>query len=60
LGINDKFFKTETRIAKFLPSEAVITVGGYKMLIEPKKDLGLYFGCEGVEPGSFRASDSLR
>jgi FkbM family methyltransferase len=52
LGINDRFFKTGTRIAKFLlPSEAVITVGGYKMLIEPKKDLGLYFGYEGVEPG---------
>lgn len=45
-------FPIGTKVAKFiLPEEGVIEVGKYKMLVEPKKDLGLYFGYENVEPG---------
>ena len=51
IGVIDKFFTIGTRIAKFiLPEEGMIEVGKYKMIINPKEDLGLYFGYEGVEP----------
>ncbi|MCS7109719.1 MAG: FkbM family methyltransferase [Candidatus Micrarchaeota archaeon] len=34
-----------------LPDEYEITVGSYRMNINPKEDLGLYFGYKEVEPG---------
>lgn len=47
----DKLFPIGTKIAKFLlPEEGIIEVGKYRMIINPKEDLGLYFGYESVEP----------
>jgi len=51
MGLIHRFFSIGTRIAKFiLPEERTIEVGKYRMIINPKEDLGLYFGYEGVEP----------
>ena len=51
-GLIDVFFPIGTKIVKILlPKEGMIKVGKHKMIIEPGKDLGLYFGYEGVEPG---------
>ena len=60
VGLIDKFFHIGTRIAKFiLPEEGMIEVGKYRMIINPKEDLGLYFGYEGVEPEVIHALKRL-